>query len=57
MDWELIRQKKTTQINKDNVRKNNEGVYHDYKVGDKEIRVINAAFKYETPYKSLFEIK
>ena len=35
VDWELIRQQNQTQINKYKIRKNNNGVYHDYKVEDK----------------------
>ena len=37
VDWELIRQKNQTKINKDNIRKNIKQVDHDYKVGDKVI--------------------
>ena len=33
--WELIRQKKQTKINKDNIRENRNRVDHDYNVGDK----------------------
>ena len=49
--------KNQTQINKDNIRKNNTGVDHDYKVGDKVGITNNASFKYETPYNGPFEIK
>ena len=35
VDWELIRQKKQTQINRDNTRENKQRVDYDYKVGDK----------------------
>ena len=41
-DWELIRQKKLTQINKDNICKNNKRVDHNYKVGVKAIIDNNA---------------
>ena len=35
VDWELIRQKKQTQINRDNARENKHRVEYDYKVRDK----------------------
>ena len=34
VDWELIRQIKQTQINKDNARKNKHRDDYDYRVGD-----------------------
>ena len=55
-DWELIRQKKLTQINKDNICKNRKRVIHEYKVGDKAMLNIKYVFKYDTPYKGPFEI-
>ena len=33
----LICQKRKTQINKENIRKNSKIIYHDYKLGDKDI--------------------
>ena len=42
------------QINKDNIRKNNKTVNHNYKVGDKAMITDNASYKYETPYKEPF---
>ena len=47
--WELIRQKKQTQINRDNASKNIHRVDYDYKVGDKVILTDHTAYKYETP--------
>ena len=37
VDWELIRQRKQAQINKDNYRESRHIVDHDYKVGDNVI--------------------
>ena len=34
-NWELIRQQKQTQVNRDNDRENKYRVEYDYKVGDK----------------------
>ena len=31
VDWELIRQRRQTKTNKDNIRENNNRVDHDYK--------------------------
>ena len=56
MDWEFIRQKRQTQINKDNIRENNKRLNHDYKVGDTVIINNHAAYKYETPYKGPFVV-
>ena len=44
------------QINKDNIRKNNKGFDHDYKVRDKVVLDKYAAYKYGTPYKGPFMI-
>ena len=49
--WELILQKKQTQINKDNIHKNRNWFDHDYNVGDKVMLNNHTAYKYETPYK------
>ena len=56
VDWGLICQQNQMQINKDNIRKNNKGVDHDYKVRDKVVLDIYAEYKYETPYKGPFMI-
>ena len=50
MDCELIHQRKQTQINKDNIRKDRHIVDHDYKVGDNDMITKHTAYKYETPY-------
>ena len=54
MGWELIRQQKQTQINRDNIRENRYQIDYDYKVGDKVMLNIHAAYKYETPYNGKF---
>ena len=56
VDWELIRQINQMQIIKDNIRKNNKVVDHNYKVGDKVMLNNHAAYKYETPYSGPFVI-
>ena len=56
MDWKLIRQRKQTPINKDNIRENNKIVGHDYKVGDKVFLNNHTAYKYEIPYGFIFVI-
>ena len=57
VDWELIRQRKQMEINKDNIRKNRNQVDHNYNVGDKCIINNHAVHKYEMPYKVPFMIK
>ena len=44
--WELIRQRKQTQINRDNARKNKHRVEYYYKVGDKVMLANHTACKY-----------
>ena len=56
LDWELIRQKNQTQINKENIHKNIKRVDHDYKVGDKFMLNNTTAYKYKTPFKGPFVI-
>ena len=56
VDWELIRQKKKTQVNRDNTRENKHRVEYDYKVGDKFMLTNHTTYKYETPYKGPFLI-
>ena len=48
VDWELIRQKNQTQINKDNITENSKRVYHEYKVGDEFMLNNNASIRDET---------
>ena len=50
LDWELIRQQKQTQINRDNARKNRHRVDYEYKAGDKVMLTNHTSYKYETPY-------
>ena len=54
--WELIRQWKQTQINRNNTRENKNRVGYDYKVGDKFMLTNHTEYKYETPYKGPFVI-
>ena len=56
VDWELTSHQNQAKINKYNIRKNSKRVDHDYKVKDKVTINIDAAFKYEIPYKGTFEI-
>ena len=56
VDWELIRQQKQTQINKDNICENSKRIDHDYKVGDKVILNNYSTYKYEIPYNGKFVI-
>ena len=54
MDWELTRQKKQTQINRDNTRENKYRVEYDHKVRDDLMFTKSTAYKYETPYMGTF---
>ena len=54
VDWKLIRQKKHTQINKDNINQNIPIVDHDYKVVDNVIFTKHNTYKYEIPYTGPF---
>ena len=56
VDWGSIRQKKQTQINKDNACEKKHRVDYDYKVGDKVILTKHTAYKYEAPYTGPFVI-
>ena len=56
LDWELKFQRNQVQINKYDIRKNSKIVDHDYKVRDKFMPNNNASFKYDIPYKGLFDI-
>ena len=46
VDWELIRQKKQAQSNKDNIRKNRNLFDYGCKVGDKVMLHKHTAYKY-----------
>ena len=56
VDWELIRQKKKTQISKDKIQENRHRVDYDYKFRDKAILTNHNEYKYDTPYKGPFVI-
>ena len=56
LDWELIRQQKHTQINRDNTNDNKIRIEYNYKVRDKLILTDHSSCKYETPYKGTFMI-
>ena len=56
VNWESIRQKKQTQINKDNIRKNINRVDHDYNSEDKVVLNNQTVYKCENPYKGKFVI-
>ena len=56
VDWELIRQIKHTQTNRDNARDNKNRFDYDYNVRDKVMLAYHTAYKYETPYKGTFVI-
>ena len=45
-DWELVRQRKQTRINKYNIFKNNKRVNYDYRVRNKVMLYNNSAYKY-----------
>ena len=54
VDWELIRQRKQIQINRDKALDNKHRFDYDYKVGDKIMLTNHTTYKYETPYKVPF---
>ena len=56
VDWELTRQIKQMQINKDNARENKNRFDHAYNFVDKVMLTYHTAYKYETPYKGPFVI-
>ena len=49
VDWELIRLKNQTQINRDNIHKNRHRVDYDYKVEDNVTLTKHTAYKYKIP--------
>ena len=56
VNWEIIRQKNQTKINKDNILKNTIRADHGYRVGDKFMLNNYIAYKYAMPYKGTFVI-
>ena len=55
-DWEFIRYRNQTQINKDNIQENRNQSDHNYKVKDKVMINKQSAYKYETSLKGTFMI-
>ena len=55
-DWELIRQLKQTQINRDKTRENKHRVDYEYKVVDNVMFTNHTAYKYGMPHKGPFVI-
>ena len=55
-DWELIRQRRQTQITRYNAHENKNRADYDYKVGYKVMLLYHTEYKYETPYKGYFLI-
>ena len=56
VDWDLIRQKRQAQINRDNSREDRYRVDYDHKVSDNVMLTKHTAYKYETPYTFTFLI-
>ena len=56
MDWELIRQRKQSMINKDNICENIKRVDYNYKVSDKIMPKNKSSYEYETPHTRQFNI-
>ena len=56
VDWELIRQPKQKQINREKTHENRHRFDCEYKVGDNIMVNNHTAYKYETPYKGPFVI-
>ena len=54
-DWRYIRQHKQTQIDNYVIWENTTRIDHDYRVGDKILIKDRSAYKYETPFKGLYE--
>ena len=48
-NWEYIKQRKQTIINKNNVKENSERIYHKYNIGDKVLLYRGTENKYEQP--------
>ena len=56
VDWRYIRQRKQLQIGKDVIRENTTRIDHYYIVGDELMIITKSLYKYETQFKSLYEI-
>ena len=55
-NWQLIRDRKQAQINKDNIRENRTRIPHEYKVGDQVLMNDNQAYKYEPQRRGPYQI-
>ena len=55
-NWRYICQRKQAQIEKDVIREKSTRIKYDYRVGDKFMLKNKAAYKYETPFRVLYEI-
>jgi hypothetical protein len=55
-NWEYIRQRKQTLINKNNKRENAGRIEHEYKIGDKILLKRGTENKLESPYQGPFEV-
>ena len=55
-NWEHIKQRKQTLINKNNARENSKRIPHEYKQGDKVLLARGTEFKYEAPYAGPYEV-
>ena len=55
--WDLIRQQRQAQINRDNSREDRYRVDYDHKVSDNVMLTKHTAYGYETPYMGPFVIK
>ena len=55
-NWRSICQRKQAQMDKDVIRENSTKVNHDYIIGDWVMVRKKYDFKYETPFKGLYEI-
>ena len=53
---EIIHQRKQAKIEKYVIRKKSTRIDHNYRVGDQVMIKIKTEFKYETPFKGLYEI-
>ena len=54
-DWKYIRQHKQAQIEKDLICKNYTRIDYYYIVGDQVVIKIKTEFKYDTPFKGMYE--
>ena len=55
-NWDYIKQRKQTLINKNNEKENSKRTPHEYSVGDKVLIKKGTENKYETPYEGPYSI-